>query len=330
MTRLRAKGVIFYLTPFSSRMPRTEFPFSSARETIDDSTNSITGANHMKETYWQHRIMEPVFNRRAFLNRLALVSGGVITAGSLLPILSGQKAEGAVVPADHPQLTSETIQYPSDSVAIRAYLVRPQTPAKRPGIIVIHENRGLNAHIEDVARRIALEGYLAIAPDALSPLGGTPTDPEAAPNLIRQLDPVATVNHYLAAIRFLKSHPQSNGKVGCMGFCWGGALANQLAVKAPDLIAAVPYYGMQPNLEEVPRIRAALLLHYAGVDDRINRGMEAYAAALKQAGVDFRQFIYPGAQHAFNNDTNPSRYHPEAAKLAWQRTVDFLAEKLKP
>ncbi len=195
--------------------------------------------------------------------------------------------------------------------------------------MVIHENRGLNPHIEDVARRLAVEGFMAIAPDALSPLGGTPFDPDEARTLIRKLDGASTLKNYLAAVRFLKTHQQSTGKIGCMGFCWGGGMANQLAVNSPDLTAAVPFYGRQPAAKDVPKIKVPLLLHYAALDQRINKGIPAFETALKKAGVDYKKYMYEGAKHAFHNDTNAARYHKEAAQLAWQRTISFLKEKLE-
>ena len=224
---------------------------------------------------------------------------------------------------------TEYVTYPGETGDVRAILARPDGDAKLPGVIVIHENKGLHPHIEDVTRRVAQEGFLAIGPDALSPLGGTPEDVDKATSLIRELDDESTLKNFLAAVAYLKTHPMSTGKVGCMGFCWGGGMSNQLAVHAPDLVAAVPFYGRQADSEDVPRIKASLLLHYAGLDERINQGIEAYEAALKAASVDYQIHIYEGAAHAFHNDTNPDRYHKAAAQLAWQRTIAFLNEKLK-
>jgi carboxymethylenebutenolidase len=212
---------------------------------------------------------------------------------------------------------------------VRAYLARPEGETKRPAVIVIHENRGLQPHIKDVTRRVAAEGFLALAPDALSPLGGTPEDEDQARSLIGELDPAATVQDMVAAVQYLKTHPLSTGKVGCTGFCWGGGMTNQVAVNAPDLLAAVPYYGRQPDAQDVPQIKASMLLHYAGLDERINAGIPAFEQALVDASVEHEIYIYEGAQHAFNNDTS-ARYHPKAARLAWQRTIAFLKEKLKP
>jgi carboxymethylenebutenolidase len=226
-------------------------------------------------------------------------------------------------------LHTEEIEYPGETDPVRAYLARPEGETKRPGVIVIHENRGLQPHIKDVTRRVAEEGFLALAPDALSPLGGTPEDADEARALIGELDRSETIKNLVAAVKYLQTHPLSTGKVGCTGFCWGGGMTNQVAVHSPDLSAAVPYYGMQPASEDVPKIKAAMLLHYAGIDERINAGIPAFEEALKQASVEFTTYIYEGAKHAFNNDTNPERYHEEAAQLAWQRTIAFFKEKLE-
>ena len=226
-------------------------------------------------------------------------------------------------------LYTEDTEYPGETGQVRAYLARPKGETRRPGVIVIHENRGLQPHIKDVTRRVALEGFLAIAPDALSPLGGTPEDVDEARSLMQELDDSATIKNFVAAVQYLKTHPLSTGKVGCTGFCWGGGMTNQVAVHSPDLSAAVPYYGRQPAATDVHKIKASMLLHYAGIDERINAGIPAFENALKQASVEFKIYIYEGAQHAFNNDTNQARYHEEAAQLAWQRTISFLNEKLE-
>ena len=268
-------------------------------------------------------------DRREFLKRLALVAGGTAAADALLPLLERNPVWAQITAKDDARLVVEYMKYPGEAVEIRANFVRPKGDAKLPGVVVIHENRGLNAHIEDVTRRIALEGFLALAPDALSPLGGTPEDSEKAPALIGQLDKERTTKNYLAAVKYLKTHPLSTGKVGVVGFCWGGAMANQLAVHSPDVVAAVPYYGAVPAPEDVPKIKASLLLHYAGMDERINSGIPAFEEALKKASVNYKIYMYEGAQHAFNNDTTPARYNKEAAQLAWQRTIAFLKEKLK-
>jgi carboxymethylenebutenolidase len=268
-------------------------------------------------------------DRRDFLKRLAVIAGGAAAANALLPLLERRSAMAQIVPKDDSRLSAEYVKYPGETGEVRAYLARPKGNAKLPGVLVIHENRGLVPHIEDVARRVALEGFLALSPDALSPVGGTPTDQEKAISLIGQLDKEKNLKNYLAAVKYLKTHAQSTGKVGVVGFCWGGAMANQVAVHSPDVVAAVPYYGLVAADEDVPKIKASLLLHYAGIDERINAGIPAYEAALKKAGVNYKIYMYEGAQHAFNNDTNAPRYNKEAAQLAWQRTISFLKEKLK-
>jgi carboxymethylenebutenolidase len=198
-----------------------------------------------------------------------------------------------------------------------------------PAVMVIHENRGLNPHIQDVARRMALEGFLALGPDFLTPAGGTPEDEDKARDMIGALDRAQTTANAVATVAFLKTHPMSNGKVGVIGFCWGGGLVNQTAVNAgADLAAAVPYYGAQPAANDVGKIKSKMLLQYAGLDERINAGIPDYEAALKAAGVDYEVYIYEGANHAFNNDTSEARYNKEAADVAWSRTVAFLKETL--
>lgn len=274
--------------------------------------------------YLQKRI-----GRREFVKKLSVLAGGTLAANTLLSLIERNHAAAAIVSADDSRLDTDYITYPGETGEIRAYLARPKGSAKLPGVIVIHENKGLNPHIEDVNRRIALEGFLAIAPDALSTLGGTPKDPNEGRALIKKLDKQSTLNNYAAAAKYLKTHAMSTGKVGVVGFCWGGAMANQLAVHVPDLNAAVPYYGRQPVSEDVSRIKAPLLLHYGGLDERINKGIPSFEAALKKEAVDYSLYIYPGAKHAFNNDTNPERYNKEAAQLAWKRTIAFLSEKLK-
>ena len=267
-------------------------------------------------------------DRREFLKKLAALAGGTAAAITLLPIIENKYAQAQIVPKDDSRLHVENIKYTGETGDVLAHFARPKGDARLPGVVVIHENRGLNPHIEDVARRVALEGFLAIAPDALSPFGGTPDDSNEARPLFRKLDSQATVKNFLAAVQYLKTNPQSTGKVGCMGFCWGGGMANQLAVNSPDLVAAVPFYGRQPAPEDVPKIKASLLLHYAGQDTRINAGIEGYEAALKKANIEYVLYMYEGAGHAFHNDTS-SRYHKEAAQLAFKRTIKFFREKLK-
>jgi len=274
---------------------------------------------------YTHKLLD----RREFLKKFSILVGGAAAANALLPLLENNYARAEIVPRDDPRLQTDNITYPGATGDVRAHFAKPKGDEKLPGVVVIHENRGLNPHIEDVTRRVALEGFLAIGPDALSPLGGTPKDPDKARELIRKLDSQSTVQNYVAAVRYLKTHPASTGKVGVIGFCWGGGMANQVAVNSPDLSAAVPYYGRQPAAEDVPKIKASLLLHYAGDDKRTNKGIPAYEAALKKASVDYKIYMYEGAKHAFNNDTRAARYNKEAAQLAWQRTISFLKEKLK-
>ncbi len=270
-----------------------------------------------------------LLNRREFLGRLSALTGSIAGAVALLPLLEDNNANAQVVPKDDPRLYTSRMKYPGASGEVLSYLARPKGDEKLPGVVVIHENRGLVPHIEDVTRRIALEGFMALAPDALTPLGGTPEDPEKAPALIQKLDSQSTLQNCLAAVKYLKTHPGSTGKVGVVGFCWGGTMANQVAVNSPDVSAVVSYYGRQPASEEVSKIKASLLLHYAGLDEGIDKGIPAYEEALKKASVDYKIYMYEGAQHGFNNDTNPARYNKEAAQHAWQRTISFLKEKLK-
>jgi carboxymethylenebutenolidase len=270
-----------------------------------------------------------LLDRREFLRSLSVLAGSTAAAIALLPLIENNNAKAEVVPKDDPRLYTDHMKYPGATGEVLAYLARPKRDEKIPGVVVIHENRGLVPHIEDVTRRVALEGFLAIAPDALTPLGGTPEDPEKAPSLMQKLDSQSTTQNYVAAVRYLKTHPVSTGKVGAIGFCWGGGMANQVAVNSPDILAVVPYYGRQPASEDVSKIKASLLLHYAGVDEGINKGILAYEEALKKASIDYKMYMYEGAKHGFNTDTNPDRYNKEAAQLAWQRTISFLKEKLK-
>jgi carboxymethylenebutenolidase len=266
-------------------------------------------------------------DRRIFLKKLALVTGGTAAAVIFLPDLN--RADASYPGRGKIDLINEFITYPGATGEMKAYLSMPEGKKKFPGVIVIHENRGLVPHIQDVNRRMAMEGFISLAPDALSPLGGTPEDQDKGRDMIGQLNREETVKNFVAAVKYLKTHPRSTGKVGCTGFCWGGAMTNQVAVNAPDLNAAVPYYGSTPAPEDVPKIKASVMAHYAGNDERINTGIPAFEEALKKAGIDYQIFIYEGAEHAFNNDTNPPpRYNKEAADLAWSRTVEFFKKKL--
>lgn len=262
--------------------------------------------------------------RREFLLKTSVVAGGTI-----LFISPSANLFAEITKSDDSRLLTETIRYEGLKSPMTAYLARPKGKKSHPAVIVIHENRGLQPHIKDVARRIALEGFVALAPDALSHQGGTPEKPEEAGPMFQKLDYEETKQDFVAAVKYLKTNPLTTGKVGCTGFCWGGAMTNQVAVNATDLDAAVPYYGGQPKSEEVPKIKAPMLLHYAGNDERINKGIPDFEAALKSAGVQYQLFMYEGAGHAFNNDSNPERYNKEAADLAWKRTIEFFKEKLK-
>ncbi len=269
-------------------------------------------------------------DRRGFMEKLTMLAGSGAAAAAIAPMLAASPAAAEIVAADDPGLKGEDVTWPGSNGDMKGYLVHPaEQNGKLPAVIVIHENRGLNAHIKDVARRIALEGFVVLAPDYLSPLGGTPEDEDKAREMFGQLDPAQTVANGVATVEFLKAHELGNGKVGAVGFCWGGGAVNLLATATPDLSAGVAYYGMQvTDPAQIARIKAALLLHYAGQDERINAGMEAYKAALGAAGKDATIYVYEGAQHAFNNDTSAARYNKEAADLAWTRTIAFLREKL--
>ena len=268
-------------------------------------------------------------DRRIFMDRLAKLAGGSAAAAALLPLLRANHAKAAIVPPDDARVRAERITFPGATGEVQAYLARPaDAPGALPGVVVIHENRGLNPHIEDVARRLALEGFVALAPDFLSPEGGTPADEDQARELIGQLDQQQTIQNALAAVDFLKGNDATTGKVGVVGFCWGGALANQIAVNSAEVDAVVPFYGRQPASGDVARIRAPLLLHYAGLDERINAGIPEYERALKEAGVNYTIYMYEGANHAFHNDTSEARYDPAAARLAWSRTIDFFKQHL--
>ncbi|MCQ8781510.1 dienelactone hydrolase family protein [Mangrovibrevibacter kandeliae] len=268
-------------------------------------------------------------DRRGFMARLTGLAGSAAAAAAIAPVLGANRARAAIVAPDDGRVGSVWTTVPGDTGEIKAYLAEPAAGAKPfPAVVVIHENRGLNAHIQDIARRLALEGFLALAPDFLSPSGGTPDDEDQARAAIAALDGAATTRNAAKAVDFLTAHKDSNGNVGAIGFCWGGGLVNDLAVFSPGLQAGVAYYGRQPDPEDVPKIHAAMMLHYGGLDQRINAGIPAYREALEGAGVEHQIFVYEGANHAFNNDTSEARYDKGAADLAWRRTVEFLKAKL--
>jgi carboxymethylenebutenolidase len=266
-------------------------------------------------------------DRRTFLDRLAEIAGSSAAALALLPFLQNDYARAAVVASDDARLTIDTVTYDASGIQISGYLVRLKDKAKRPAIVVIHENRGLNPHIQDIARRLALEGFLAFAPDMLSPLGGTPADEDKARDMIGTLKADETAQRSAAAVPFLEHHAESTGNVGAVGFCWGGGIINRIAVLAPDLKAGVVYYGLQVPADQVAAIRAPLLLHYAGLDQRVNAGIAAYEAALKADHKRYTIYIYPNVNHAFNNDTGRS-YDKATAGLAWGRTIAFFKDNL--
>lgn len=270
-------------------------------------------------------------SRRDFLDGATRFAVGGLTAVALLDALNPKFAEAKQVVEDDPRIKAGYVEYPSPQGygKLRGYLVQPaNAKGKLPTVLVVHENRGLSPHIEDIARRLALDNFIAFAPDALFPLGGYPGDEDKARELFPQLDQAKTQEDFLAAAAVLKGLPQGNGKVGVVGFCYGGGIANFLATRLPDLGAAVPFYGRQPPIEEVAKIKAPLLIQDAEKDERILAGLPAFEAALKAAGVRYQSYVYPGAQHGFNNDTTP-RYDEAAAKLAWQRTVSFFNQHLR-
>lgn len=272
-----------------------------------------------------------IIPRRDFLKSAAKFAIGAMTAEGLLDALSPRFAEAQQVPGNDPRIKARYLELPSPQGygKVRGYLVSPaQAGTKLPTVLVVHENRGLNPHIEDIARRLALDGFIAFAPDALFPLGGYPGDEDKARELFPKLDQAKTREDFIAAARLLKVLPEGNGKVGVVGFCYGGGIANFLATRLPDLGAAVPFYGNQPASEEVGKIKAPLLIHYAENDERINAGWPKYETALKAAGAPYQTHIYPGVLHGFNNDTTP-RFDEAAAKLAWQRTIAFFKQHLQ-
>ena len=272
-------------------------------------------------------------DRRQFLDNAARFAIGGLTAAALLDSLTPNYAFAQQVAADDERIVTECVRYPSPQghEKTRADLVRPtaEGESKLPGVLVIHENRGLNPYVADVARRVATAGFLALAPDALEPLGGYPGTDDEGRALQRQLDGEKMTEDFIAAAKYLKAHPACSGQVGVVGFCFGGGMSNTLAVRIPEVIsAAVPFYGRQPAAEDVPNIKARLLIHYAELDERINAGWPAYEAALKEAEIDYAMHMYLGVNHGFHNDTTP-RYDEAAAKLAWERTISFFNETLK-
>ncbi len=267
-------------------------------------------------------------NRRQFLDRLAELTGSAAAASALVPLLQSNYAQAAVVAADDARLAIETTGYDTPAGKVSGYLARPKDKGKRPTVIVIHENRGLTPHIQDITRRLAVEGFLAFGIDLLSTKGGTPSDEDKARDMFGTLDLDAIEKQLAAAVPFLMGHAESTGNVGTVGFCWGGGMVNRLAAASPELKAGVAYYGRQIPAARVDAIRAPLLLHYAGLDEPINAGIPAYETALKETGKRYTIHVYPNVNHAFNNDTGAARYNKEAADLAWGRTLAFFKENL--
>ena len=265
-------------------------------------------------------------NRQEFLKRLAILAGGTAAALALLPVLENNYANAAVTKQD--DLFTEYVNYPGVPNQMKAYVARPKEDKKYPAIIVIHENRGLNEHIEDVARRAAKGGYLAIAPNALSAIGKTPANEDEARTLFQELKADDNLKNFINVFDYLPTRKDYNGKVGCVGFCWGGAMSNSLAVNVPALKAAVSFYGSQPDPADVPKIKAAIQLHYASLDERINAGIAAYEEALKKNKISYELYMYEGVNHAFHNNTAGPRYNEAAATLAWKRTMEFFQKHL--
>jgi len=270
-------------------------------------------------------------DRRGFLDQAARFAVGGLTAAGILASLSPDFAMAQVVPQGDARISTQTVEFasPSGYGTVKAYVAKPaNATGKLPGVLVVHENRGLNPHIEDIARRLAVDGYLALAPDALTPLGGYPGDEDKARAAFAQLDQAKTRQDFIAAAGVLKARPDCTGRVGVVGFCYGGGVAHMLSTQLPDLAAAVPFYGNHPPVEDAARVKAPLLIHFAGVDERINAAWPAYEAALKAAGARYTAHLYPATQHGFNNDTTP-RFDANAAQLAWERTLGFFAQHLK-
>lgn len=265
--------------------------------------------------------------RGEFINRLILLTGSLTAAMSVLPLIEVNAANMKITSDE--DLFTEHISFPGVPEKMEAYIARPKADKKYPAVIVIHENRGLNAHIEDVARRAAKEGFLAIAPNALSALGVVPANEDEARQKFQELKAENNLQNFMNAFDYLASRKDYNGNAGCVGFCWGGAMANNLAVKLPALKAAVAFYGRQPAADDVANIKAAVQLHYGGLDERVNAGIAAYEEALKKNNTRYELYMYDGVNHAFHNDTAPNRYNEAAAKLAWQRTIEFFKKYVK-
>jgi len=266
-------------------------------------------------------------SRKEFMKKLAMLTGSTALALTVLPLLENNYAAAAGFSDD--SISTEHIIYPGVDGVMKAILAKPKEIKNLGCVVVIHENRGLNPHIIEVTKRVAAEGFLALGIDALSPLGGTPADEDKGREMIGKLDADKNLQNYLKGLDYLRDRKDGNGKVGCVGFCWGGAMSNKLAVADPKLLAAVAYYGTQPKAEDVKNIKATVMLHYGGLDERVNAGIPGYEQALKENNIDYKLYIYEGVNHAFNNDTSPTRYNETAAKLAWKRTIDLFKSKLR-
>ncbi len=269
-------------------------------------------------------------DRRAYMRKLTALVGTTAAATTVADMIAGNKAAAQIVKSDDKRIKGEMVRFPGEGGEMAGYLCMPaNATGKLPTVIVIHENRGLVGHIQDVTRRMALEGFLAFGPDFLHQAGGTPADEDKGRDMIGKLDRPRTIANGLASVKYLKAHASSNGKIGVTGFCWGGGMANFIAVAGgADVQAGAPYYGIQPPVADVAKIKARMMMHYAENDERINKGIPAYEDALKKAGVRFEVFTYPGTQHAFNNDGSAARYNKAAADLAWKRTVDMFKKEL--
>lgn len=267
-------------------------------------------------------------SRTVFLKRLALYTGSMAAALSMLPLLESCKTAATVTAVTDDELFTENVKYAGQNCEMQAYVARPKKAGKYPTVIVIHENRGLTPHIEDVARRTAKAGYLAIAPNALAALGTLPSNDDEARTMFTKLDANQTLQNFIKAFEYAGSRKDSNGKFGCVGFCWGGAMANSLAVSMPNLKAASAYYGRQPKPEDVPKIKATVQLHFASLDTRVNEGIPVYEAALKANNIKYELFMYEGVNHAFHNDTSAARYNEAAAKLSWERTIGLFKKTI--
>ena len=293
-----------------------------------DGTNAPKITQEMINLYDEYTHI--TLDRRAYMRKLTALVGTTAAASTVTDMIAGNKAAAQIVKSDDKRIKGEMVKFPGEGGEMGGYLCMPAgATGKLPTVIVIHENRGRTGHIQDVTRRMALEGFLAFGPDFLHPYGGAPADEDKGRELHAKMDRPRAVGNGLAAIKYLASHASSNGKFGCTGFCWGGGMSNSLAVAAGgDLLAAAPYYGAQPAAPDVPKIKARLMLHYAQNDDGINKGIPAYEAALKAAGTKFELFTYEGTQHAFNNDGSAARYNKAAADLAWSRTVEMFKKDL--